>query len=206
MTQPHEMPHANAPHPVINRPYTAKDIPSANFGPLGLLGFGMTTILLNIHNAGFFPIDAMIIAMGVFYGGLAQIVGGILGSRKGNTFAATAFISYGFFWLTLVGILVFPKFGIAAASPPGFMGWYLFLWGLFTFFMFIGTFKANRVLQIIFGSLTLLFFLLAIRDWTGSELIGKIAGFEGIFCGASAFYLAIAEILNEQFGRDVLPI
>ena len=206
MTQSPELPHANAPHPVINRPYSAKDIPSANFGPLGLLGFGMTTILLNIHNAGFFPLGAMIIAMGLFYGGLAQIVAGILGSRKGNTFAATAFISYGFFWLTLVGILVFPKLGIADKTPVSFLGWYLFMCGLFTFFMFIGTFKANRALQVIFGSLTILFLLLAIRDWTGSELIGRIAGYEGIFCGASAFYLAIAEILNEQFGYDILPI
>ena len=195
----------NLPHPVINRPYTAKDIPSANFGPLGLLGFGMTTILLNIHNAGFYPVSAIIISMGIFYGGLAQIIAGILGSRKGNTFAATAFISYGFFWLSLVGIFVFPNMGISK-SPAGFMGWYLFLWGLFSFFMFIGTLKANRALQVVFFLLFILFFLLALHNWTGSAFIGRIAGWEGILCGASAFYLAIAEILNEQFGRDLLPI
>ncbi|WP_156788120.1 acetate uptake transporter [Desulfurispirillum indicum] len=194
------------PHPVINRPYTAKDLPSVNFGPLGLMAFGMTTILLNIHNAGFYPVSVMIIAMGIFYGGLAQIVAGILGSRTGNTFATTAFISYGFFWLSLSAIWIFPEMGIAEKTPAGYLGWYLFMWGLFSFFMFVGTLKANRVLQLIFFLLFILFFLLAVRDWTGSELIGKIAGWEGILCGACAFYLAIAEILNEQFGRDVLPI
>jgi succinate-acetate transporter protein len=144
--------------------------------------------------------------MGIFYGGIAQVIAGILGSKKGNTFAATAFISYGFFWLTLVAIWVLPALGLAQKTSPAFFGWYLFLWGLFTFFMFIGTLKANRALQVIFFSLFILFMLLAIHNWLESPLIGKIAGWEGIFCGASAFYLAVAEILNEQFGRDVLPI
>lgn len=208
MSQTPDQSQANLPHPVINRPYTAKDIPSCNFGPIGLLGFGMTTILLNIHNAGFYPITGMILAMGIFYGGISQIIAGILGSRKGNTFAATAFISYGFFWLTLVAIWILPDLGLSKGivTPPGFMGWYLFLWGVMSFFMFIGTLKANRVLQIIFFLLFILFFLLAAHNWTGSELLGKIAGWEGILCGASAFYLAVAEVLNEQFGRDVLPI
>ncbi len=206
MIQAPEMQQTNLPYTVINRPYTAKDIPSANFGPIGLLGFGMTTILLNIHNAGFYPVSAMIIAMGIFYGGISQVIAGILGSRKGNTFAATAFISYGFFWLTLCAIWVLPKLGWTEATPAGFMGWYLFIWGVFSFFMFIGTLKTNRALQFIFFTLFILFFLLAAHNWTGSELLGKLAGWEGIICGASAFYLAIAEILNEQFGREILPI
>src|SRR5512143_4045074 len=104
----------------------------ANPAPLGLMGFGMTTVLLNIHNAGFFPIDSMILAMGIFYGGIAQVIAGILEFRKGNTFGVTAFTSYGLFWLTLVALLIMPQFGWAAAakSPNGFMGWYLFMWGL----------------------------------------------------------------------------
>jgi hypothetical protein len=179
---------------------------TANPAPLGLLGFGMTTVLLNIHNAGFFPISAVILAMGIFYGGLAQIIAGILEFKKGNTFGMTAFTSYGFFWLTLVFILVAPKMGWADATPPAFMGWYLFLWGIFTLFMFFGTLKASRALQFVFLSLTILFFLLVARDWTGNALIGNIAGYEGIICGASAIYLALAEILNETYGRVVLPI
>lgn len=179
---------------------------TANPAPLGLMGFGMTTVLLNIHNAGFFPISSMILAMGVFYGGLIQILAGLLEYKRGNTFATTAFTSYGAFWLTLVGLLLAPKFGWAEATPAAFMGWYLFMWGFFTLCMFFGTWRANRALQVVFLSLTVLFFLLALRDWTGSEAIGQIAGLEGIGCGASAIYLAMAEVLNEKFERSVLPV
>ena len=178
----------------------------ANPAPLGLMGFGMTTILLNIHNAGFFPISAMILAMGLFYGGIAQIIAGIMEFRKGNTFGVTAFCSYGLFWLTLVALLLFPKFGWAERTPEGYMGWYLFLWGLFTCFMWFGTFGKNRALQFIFLSLTILFWLLAVRDWTMSVTVGQIAGAEGIVCGASAVYLAMAEVINESRGKSFLPI
>ena len=180
----------------------------ANPAPLGLMGFGMTTVLLNIHNAGFFPLSAMVLAMGIFYGGIAQIIAGIMEFKKGNTFGMTAFTSYGAFWLTLVALWVIPGMNTAPGgkTPEAFMGWYLFLWGLFTFFMWIGTFGKNRAIQFVFLSLTVLFALLALRDWTGSALIGKIAGFEGIVCGLSAIYLAMAEVLNEAKGRIVLPI
>ena len=126
---------------------------------------------------------------------MAQYVGVIL-----------TFTSYGLFWLTLVGLIVLPKLGWADPTPHAFMGWYLFLWGVFTLFMFFGTLTGNKALQFVFGSLTLLFFLLAARDWTGSALIGTIAGYEGILCGSSAIYLAMAEVLNEKFDRVVLPI
>lgn len=178
----------------------------ANPAPLGLLGFGMTTVLLNIHNAGFIPLSAMILAMGLCYGGVAQIIAGIFEYKKGNTFGLTAFISYGFFWLSLVALLILPKLGLAEASSAAAIGCYLAMWGLFTAFMWVGTWRANRALQFIFGSLTLLFALLAIRDFTGSELIGTIAGYEGIVCGLSAIYLAAAEVLEAQYGRPVLPI
>ena len=176
----------------------------ANPAPLGLMGFGMTTVLLNIHNAGFFPVGTMILAMGIFYGGIAQIIAGIMEFKKGNTFGLTAFTSYGSFWLTLVFLLVFKD--TLPGTPVGFMGWYLFMWGLFTFFMWIGTFGKNRALQFVFLSLVVLFMLLAIRDWFGSAEVGAFAGWEGIICGASAIYLAMAEVINESFGRTVLPI
>ncbi|MCF1427954.1 MAG: acetate uptake transporter [Shewanella sp.] len=179
--------------------------PLANPAPLGLMGFGMTTILLNIHNAGFFPIDAMILAMGIFYGGLGQVIVGIMCFMRGDTFGTTAFTSYGLFWLTLVGLILMPNAGVAA-SPTAFMGWYLALWGVFTGFMFIGSLRYARAKQFIFGSLTLLFFLLAARDFTGSQLIGTIAGWEGIICGASAIYFAVAQVINNEYGRTVLPI
>lgn len=177
----------------------------ANPAPLGLMGFGMTTILLNIHNAGFFPIDSMILAMGIFYGGIGQVIVGMMCFKRGDTFGTTAFTSYGLFWLTLVGLIVMPKMGLAA-SPASFMGWYLTLWGMFTGFMFVGSMLYPLAKQIVFGSLTVLFFLLAARDFTGSELIGTIAGFEGIFCGLSAIYFAMAQVLNAEFGRVILPV
>jgi uncharacterized protein len=179
----------------------------ANPAPLGLMGFGMTTVLLNIHNAGFFPVSAMILAMGIFYGGIAQVIAGILEFKKGNTFGMTAFTSYGMFWLTLVALWVIPNMGTdkGIKTEEAYMGWYLFMWGVFTFFMWIGTFKKNKVLQFVFLSLWILFFLLAIRDWSGNANIGMIAGYEGIICGGSAIYLAMAEVLDEAWGKKVLP-
>ncbi len=178
----------------------------ANPAPLGLMGFGMTTVLLNIHNAGFFPISSMILAMGLFYGGLAQVIAGIMEFKKGNTFGTTAFTSFGLFWLSLVALLVFPKIGWSVSTPPAFLAWYLFLWGLFTFFMWLATFGTNRAVQFVFLSLTILFWLLAVRDWAGSEIIGKIAGWVGIVCGFSAIYLAMAQVLNEARGKVILPL
>ena len=113
----------------------------ANPAPLGLMGFGMTTVLLNIHNAGFFPIDSMILAKGIFYGGIAQVIAGMMCFKRGDTFGTTAFTSYGMFWLTLVGLLIMPKFGLAEPSPAGFMAWYLLLWGVFSAFMFVGSLR-----------------------------------------------------------------
>ncbi len=179
---------------------------TANPAPLGLLGFGMTTVLLNLHNAGLYELNSMILAMGIFYGGIAQIIAGIVEVKKKNTFGATAFTSYGLFWLTLVGLLVMPKIGWAAASSTGAMVAYLLMWGLFTGCMFIGTLKLNRALQFVFGSLTLLFVLLAMGDATGSALITQIAGIEGIICGFSAFYTAIAQVLNEVYKKSMLPL
>ena len=177
----------------------------ANPAPLGLMGFGMTTILLNIHNAGFFPIDSMILSMGIFYGGIAQVIVGIMCFKRGDTFGTTAFTSYGLFWLTLVGLILMPKAGVQASNAT-FMGWYLVLWGTFTGFMFVGSLRYPRAKQFVFGSLTILFFLLAARDFTGSALLGTIAGFEGIICGASAIYFAMAQVLNNEYGRTILPI
>jgi len=179
----------------------------ANPAPLGLMGFGMTTVLLNLHNAGFFGMDDLIIAMGLFYGGLAQVFAGMMEYRKGNTFGTTAFTSYGLFWLSLVYIIVAGNFEtLTTGHSTTFMGWYLFMWGLFTAYMFIATLNKNRALQFVFASLTALFWLLAIGDWFDNSTITKVAGFEGIICGLSAIYLAAADVLNETFGRTVLPV
>jgi succinate-acetate transporter protein len=178
----------------------------ANPAPLGLMGFGMTTVLLNLHNAGFFALGTMILGMGVFYGGLAQIFAGIMEYKKGNTFATTAFCSYGLFWLSLVAILVFPAMGWGSAPDDNAMAAYLAMWGVFTGVMFFGTLKINQALQLVFASLTILFFLLAIGHYTGNSDVIKLAGVEGIICGASAIYAALAQVLNEVYGREVAPL
>lgn len=179
---------------------------TANPAPLGLLGFGMTTVLLNLHNAGFFAMGSMILAMGIFYGGLAQIIAGIQEWKKNNTFGATAFTSYGLFWMTLVALLVLPRMGLADASGKTAMAAYLTMWGVFTAIMFIGTLKANRTLQFVFASLAILFFLLALGDITGNGTITVIAGYEGIICGFSAVYAGLAQVLNEMYKRTVAPL
>ena len=181
---------------------------TGNPAPLGLMGFGMTTILLNCHNAGFFPLDSMILAMGIFYGGLAQVIAGIMEWKKGNTFAATAFTSYGMFWLTLVGLVTLPHAGMAIAAPGKdvAMPAYLVMWGIFTAVMFLGTLRLNRALQIVFGSLVVLFFLLALGERMGNERVTHLAGWEGLFCGASAVYTGLAQVLNEVYGRVVWPL
>lgn len=181
---------------------------TANPAPLGLLGFGMTTVLLNLHNAGLFELNSMIMGMGIFVGGIAQIFAGIQEWKKNNTFGATAFTAYGSFWLSLVALWLIPKtsFGAAYKSSETGVAWYLLMWGLFTLFMFIGTLKFNRVLQTVFLSLTVLFFLLAISDFTENPGLRIVAGYEGIFCGLSAFYGCVAQILNEVYGRTVLPL
>jgi succinate-acetate transporter protein len=185
----------------------------ANPAPLGLLGFGMTTVLLNLHNAGLFELNSMILAMGLAYGGLAQVIVGIMEYKKGNTFGTVAFTSYGLFWWSLVMLLVFPKitFWQTMGSPlqqtsGTAMAAYFFMWGLFTFVMFFGTLKSNRVLQFVFMSLAILFFLLTIRDAIGiTGLYAQIVGVEGIICGLSAIYLGLAEVVNEAW-KKVLPI
>jgi succinate-acetate transporter protein len=187
----------------------------ANPAPLGLLGFGLTTVLLNLHNAGLFGLNSMILAMGIFYGGIAQVIVGIMEYKKGNTFGTTAFTSYGLFWISLVALIVMPNmsiFGNVAATDSIAFGAYFAMWGIFSLAMFIGTLKTNRALQFVFLTVTVLFFMLAIREFTGNPLFfggltfNTITGIEGVICGFSAIYLGVAEVLNEGYKKVVLPI
>jgi len=189
----------------------------ANPAPLGLLGFGMTTVLLNfVHNFRLTPVDGMIIGMGLFYGGLAQVIAGIMEYKRGNTFGTVAFTSYGLFWWSFAFIntqsVIVYGYSSTTYAYESLMA-YFFMWGLFTLCMFFGTLKKNRAIQFVFGSLFVLFFLLAAKfaileytSITDLNLFTQIIGIEGIICGLSAVYLAIAEVLNEAEGRTVLPI
>ena len=187
------------------------------------MGFGMTMVLLNLFNAQIIDANAlgMIFSMGIFYGGLAQVIAGIWELKNGNTFSATAFCSYGLFWLSFVYINFFPVMGLVPvivepALKQLVLVPYLFMWGLFTFWMFLSTMKSNRVLQFFFLSLAILFWLLALGHWfywdtwfhngVGNPLVNILAGYEGIVCGFSAIYLAMAEVMNETYGKEVMPI
>jgi succinate-acetate transporter protein len=188
----------------------ADDVKLANPAVLGLTGFGMTTMLLNLHNVGIIKgFDTAIMGLGIFVGGLAQVIAGIMEYRKGNTFGTTAFIAYGTFWISLVfAVIASEKWGLVLVHKEG-LAWYLFLWGVFTLFMTVGTFKINRVLQFVFVTLTVLFFLLAVCNWAGvkaGEGLMVVSGIIGLFTGAAALYLAMSENINEIYGRDLLPI
>ncbi len=179
---------------------------TANPAPLGLMGFGLTTVLLNLHNAGIIGIGSMILSMGIFYGGVAQIIAGVMEWKKKNTFGTVAFTSYGFFWISLVALILMPKFGMGDPADKTAMAAYLFTWGVFSFVLFIATLKMNRALMLVFFMLVVLFLLLGLGDATGNATITRIAGFEGLLCGLGAMYLGAAQILNEVYGRKVLPI
>jgi hypothetical protein len=184
----------------------------ANPAPLGLLGFGLTTVLLNLVNAGAYPLDTVVLAMGIAYGGIAQIIVGIMEFKKGNTFGTVAFLSYGLFWWSLVMLLLLPSLTGFAGPSTSSLAAYFIMWGIFTLGMFFGTLKANRALQFVFGSLFILFFMLAIRELTNNFggktgiTFNTFVGIEGIICGLSAVYLGLAEVLNESHGKTVLPI
>ena len=194
----------------MTEPTTQIKDTTANPAPLGLLAFGMTTVLLNFHNAGFYELNSMILAMGICYGGAAQIIAGIMEWKKGNTFATTAFISYGFFWLSFVTLVLLPKIfpnNAVAAANESAVATYLSIWGLFTAVMFLGTFRLSRALQFVFGSLTILFSLLAYGDFADASANFKhFTGYEGLVCGFSAIYTGLAQILNELYGKTILPL
>jgi succinate-acetate transporter protein len=178
----------------------------ANPAGLGLVAFGMTTVLLSLHNLGLFGLgDSAILSMGIFYGGLAQVIAGVFEFKKGNTFGATAFTSYGLFWLTFVFINsgIIPELG---GSDPAAMGAYFAMWGILTLFLFIGTLKGNRALQVVFLTLTILFFVVAIEKATEITELAYVAGVIGVICGGSAMYTSFGEVLNEQHGKTILPL
>ena len=178
----------------------------ANPAPLGLMGFGMTTVLLNLWNAGAIPLDSPILTMGLFYGGVAQIIAGALEFRKGNTFGMTAFLSYGLFWESFALIVLFKIIGLVSFTPSSSLAAYLFMWGVFTLLMFVGTLRLTGALMFVFGSLFILFFLLSAGNaWNNSSVI-TFAGYEGVICGLSAMYTSIAQILNEVYGKTILPL
>ncbi len=174
----------------------------ANPAPLGLLGFGMTTVLLSLHNADVLALDGVTLAMGIFVGGLAQVLAGIMEYKNGNTFGTVAFTLYGMFWLTFVATHA----GIEGMSGSGeTLGTWLLLWGILTLFLFIGTLKGRKSLMFVFATLTVTFFLLSAGNLGSVDGLVMAGGAVGVVCGLAAMYTAFAEVLAEQHGREILP-
>ncbi len=181
---------------------TKDEVQWANPGALGLAGFGLNTILLQIHNVGL--IDSTVpLIFGFFWGGIAQLIAGIIDARRGDTFGLTAFASYGLFWIGLSFGFLLQWLGLVTLDSHG-LAWMFICWGIFTGFMTIGTFKISFMHVVIFTSLTVLFFLLAACFFGAIPAI--IPGVEGIICGAAAAYTSAAVVLNSKYGRWVLPI
>jgi succinate-acetate transporter protein len=180
----------------------------ANPAPLGLFAFGLTTLMLNLVNAGAVERDttALVLAYGIFFGGLCQLIAGMWEFAKSNTFGATAFSAYGAFWMGLALWHILADNGAmspATSFRDGFAA-ILSAWGLFTALMFVGTLKLNRALQAVFLTLAILFFLLAAGEY--SSTVHRIAGWEGIVCAAAAIYTAWALVVNELWEKPVLPL
>ena len=178
----------------------------ANPAPLGLAGFGITTLLLNVVNAEIISKDAigMVLPVGLFYGGLAQFMAGMWEAKKNNTFGFTAFSSYGAFWMAFAVMEILMING--ALKPVSHEGLTVFLvaWGIFTTYMFIGTIKISVALMVVFAGLAILFYLLAWGQHNAD--VHKFAGYEGLFTAGAALYASAAGVINETWGRNLLPL
>jgi len=178
------------------------DVVWANPGALGLAAFGFNTILLQVHNIGLIP-STMPMIWGFFWGGMAQVIAGIIDARRGDTFGLTAFTSYGVFWIGLSFAFLLELVGLVTLDGPSLV-WTMIVWGIFSGYMTVGTFRISRVHVSIFASLTVLFCLLAGHFF--GIVPAHVAGIEGIFVGALAVYGSAAVVLHAQYRRWVLPI
>jgi len=177
---------------------------TANPAPLGLCAFALTTFVLSAANAGLFTGATIVIGLALFYGGLAQLLAGMWEFRAGNTFGATAFTSYGAFWLAVGATLQLKLIPNGAA-----FGFFLLGWTIFTGLMFLGTLRSNVALIAVFGLLFLTFLFLAIGALGGSSGMTSFGGWLGILTALVAWYTALAGILasgNNAFRLPVWPM
>lgn len=179
---------------------------TANPAPLGLCAFGMTTILLSLHNAGFTGLSSPIVAMAILYGGIAQVVVGIMEWKKKNSFGMLTFGSFGFFWITFATILMLPALNLAKAPTPAELAAFLAIWGIFALGLFVCTLRMHRLLQVTLALVVLLVVFLVAAQLTGSSFILNLGGVTGIAAGGLALYMGMGQVINEIFGSRVLPV
>lgn len=183
--------------------------PTANPAALGLVGFGLTTVLLSLINAGVLPAGGagVVIPLALAYGGFIQVVAGLLEFRVGNTFGTTAFLSYGAFWWWFALLLIFAHNGTIDLTQSGpTVGVALLLWGLLTLYLWIGTFRLPRILFAIFLTLWITFLLLGLGDVAKSEALSHAGGWLGLICGLLAIYGSFGIVTNATWGRAVIPL
>lgn len=180
---------------------------TANPTPLGFTGLGLSAVLLSLSYIGLYPVDSMIVSMAIFLGGFAQVFAGLMAWKKGSVFGGTAFCAFGLFWFSLAGLILMPAIGWIAGPEPIALAAYLFLWGVYTFFMLIATLKlGSKAITFVFVTLFLLFILLAIVNATGNTGLLVISGYMGLIMGLGALYTALGEVLNDAYGKKVVPI
>jgi len=172
-------------------------------GALGLAAFALTTFVLSAANAGWIPSAASVLGLALFYGGLAQFVAGLWEFHNRNTFGATAFISFGAFWMAFWYL---ESTGGATAAGASGVGVFLLAWGIFTLYMTVASWKTNLSIFFVFVFLTLTFFALAIGTLADSEGLSHLGGYLGIVTAALAWYGSFAVVTNSTFKRVVLPV
>jgi len=181
----------------------------ANPAPLGLVGFGLTTVLLSLVNAGVLPAggEQVVLPMALAYGGLIQIIAGLLEFRTGNTFGTTAFLSYGAFWWWFALLIMFGSHGVLDLSHAGStIGVSLIGWGVFTLYMWVATFKLTRALWWVFLTLWVTFFLLGCGTLFGIHGLSVLGGWLGLICGLLAMYTSFGLVTNATYGKPVVPL
>lgn len=178
--------------------------------PLGIAGFGMTTFALSCVNAGFFGGTGsapMVLGLALFYGGLVQLLAGMWAFRRGETFVAVAFSSYGGgFWLSYFFLDYFIAPHLAPSVAGDAIGLYLLCWLIFTFYMTIAALRTNVAVLAVFVTLTATYLLLVLAELgVATSSLQQIGGYVGIACGVTAWYVAFAHVVNAAFGRDLVP-
>jgi len=181
---------------------------TANPAALGLVGFGLTTVLLSSINAGLLPVagEPVVIPLAMAFGGTAQIIAGLMEFRTANTFGATAFTAYGAFWWWFALLVLLGGNHVLDLSGAGSsIGVCLLLWGVFTFGLWISTFRLSRLLFAIFLTLWIAFLLLGLGAVLPNPGLHAAGGWVGLLCGALAMYGSFAIVTNGTFGREVVP-